>query len=202
MAAVTPHVVLVSGSLRAESTSDRLARWCAERCAQRGASTRVFLGGELEFPFYRAAGERDAKVRDFLDELVVSDGVVLVSPTYHGTVSGLLKNALDYVNDIRTPKSYLDGRPIGCVAVGLGLTGASTTLGTLRTISHALRGWPTPMGVTVCGQRPLAEDGAPADPQRAGQAVEMISHVLTMARLHARHRTADRNRRDTAEALS
>ncbi|MFI2028779.1 NADPH-dependent FMN reductase [Streptomyces buecherae] len=39
------------------------------------------------------------------------------APTYHGTVSGVLKNALDYVNDlIGEPRPFLDGRPVGCVA--------------------------------------------------------------------------------------
>ncbi|WP_459249991.1 NADPH-dependent FMN reductase [Streptomyces youssoufiensis] len=43
------------------------------------------------------------------------------APTYHGTVSGVLKNALDYVNDlIGEPRPFLDGRSVGCVAVAAG----------------------------------------------------------------------------------
>ena len=80
----------------------------------------------------------------------ISDGVVLVSPGYHGTVSGLVKNALDYVEDLRgDTRPYLEGRAIGCVAAAQGWQAAVTTLTALRSIVHALRGWPTPLGVAL-----------------------------------------------------
>ena len=79
-----------------------------------------------------------------------ADGVLLVSPGYHGTVSGLVKNALDYVEDLRDePRPYLDGRAVGCVALANGWQAAVTTLTALRSIVHALRGWPTPLGAAV-----------------------------------------------------
>ena len=54
---------------------------------------------------------------------------MLVSPGYHGAVSGLVKNALDYVEDLRDePRPYLDGRAVGCVAIALGWQAAVTTL--------------------------------------------------------------------------
>ncbi|MFE3992631.1 NAD(P)H-dependent oxidoreductase [Streptomyces goshikiensis] len=177
----TPHVVLVSGSLRTGSTSDRVADWCARECAARGATVRVFTGAETDFPAYRPGlAATDARIAGFLDELRRADGVVLVSPTYHATVSGLLKNALDFVNDIDGPLPYLDGRPIGTVAVGAGAQGAVSTLTTLRTIGHALRGWPTPVGVAVAGvPAPPAADGA-LSPE-GERLVQMVSQVMWLA---------------------
>ncbi len=189
----TPNIVLVSGSLRADSTSDRVARWCARQCAQQGADARVFTGAELQFPFYRPGlseqdGE-DGEIGGFVRALGRADGLVLVSPTYHGTVSGLLKNALDYANDLVAPRAFLEGVPVGCVAVGAGAQGMASTLTTLRTIGHALRAWPTPLGVTA---RNWADDGAvPTDDvtseqrQSRDQMAVMISQVLSMAFVNA-----------------
>ncbi|GAA3499998.1 hypothetical protein GCM10019016_071030 [Streptomyces prasinosporus] len=175
-----PHIVLISGSLRPGSTSDRVAQWCARQCAEQGASTRVFTGAEIEFPAYRPglAGTH-AAVTGFLSALRAADGVILVSPTYHATVSGLLKNALDYVNDIDGPVPYLQGRAIGTVAVGSAAQGAVSTLATLRTIGHALRGWPTPVGAAVAAApEPAGGDGPGPDAQRLA---EMVAQVVWLS---------------------
>ncbi|MFF4550030.1 NAD(P)H-dependent oxidoreductase [Streptomyces sp. NPDC001406] len=181
-----PHIVLISGSLRPGSTCDRVAEWCAQRCAEHGASARVFTGTEIDFPAYRPGlAGRHAAVTGFLEELRAADGVILVSPTYHATVSGLLKNALDYVNDIGGPVPYLQGRPIGTVAVGSAAQGAVSTLTTLRTIGHALRGWPTPVGVAVsqAPEQPAADGGEPApDVERLTQ---MVSQVVWLGGIRA-----------------
>ncbi|WP_256104146.1 NAD(P)H-dependent oxidoreductase [Streptomyces sp. ODS05-4] len=180
-----PRIVLVSGSLRPGSTCDRVAAWCADRCAELGADARVFTGSEIDFPAYRPGlAQTHAAVAGFLAELRAADGVVLVSPTYHATVSGLLKNALDYVNDIGGPVPYLEGRAIGTVAVGAAAQGAVSTLTTLRTIGHALRGWPTPVGVAVARAPEQPRSGAEPEPD-AARLVEMASQVVWLARARA-----------------
>ncbi|MFF0430211.1 NAD(P)H-dependent oxidoreductase [Streptomyces sp. NPDC004520] len=175
---MAPHIVLISGSLRLGSTCDQVAEWCAQRCAEQGASARVFTGAEIDFPAYRPglAGSH-AAVAGFLGELRAADGVILVSPTYHATVSGLLKNALDYVNDIGGPVPYLEGRAIGTVAVGAGTQGAVSTLTTLRTIGHALRGWPTPVGAAV-SQVPPQPSVADEPGPDAARLIEMVTQVV------------------------
>ncbi|WP_189835426.1 NAD(P)H-dependent oxidoreductase [Streptomyces zaomyceticus] len=183
-----PHIVLISGSLRQGSTCDRVADWCAERCAEQGASARVFTGAEIDFPAYRPGlGTSHAAVAGFLDELRAADGVVLVSPTYHATVSGLLKNALDYVNDIGGPVPYLEGRPIGTVAVGAAAQGAVSTLTTLRTIGHALRGWPTPVGVAV-DRVPTADTTGEKPAPDTARLLQMVSQVVWLGGTRAAER--------------
>ncbi|MCY0942964.1 NAD(P)H-dependent oxidoreductase [Streptomyces antarcticus] len=186
----TPHVVLVSGSLRTGSTSDRVAEWCARLCAEQGATVRVFTGSEIDFPAYRPGlGAVHEGAAQFLEELRRADGVVLVSPTYHATISGLLKNALDLVNDLDGPLPYLDGRAIGTVAVGAGAQGAVSTLTTLRTIGHALRGWPTPVGVAVAQVPPLPATDEPLSPE-GERLAQMVSQVMWMSSARAAARPA------------
>jgi FMN reductase len=61
-----------------------------------------------------------------------------------------VKNALDYTEELRMDaRPYLDGRAVACIACASGWQATTTTLISLRSIVHALRGWPTPLGVAI-----------------------------------------------------
>ncbi|MBB6424687.1 NAD(P)H-dependent oxidoreductase [Sphingopyxis sp. JAI128] len=48
--------------------------------------------------------------------LRAADGIIVASPAYHGTVSGVAKNALDYVRDlVSEAQPYFDGRAAGLI---------------------------------------------------------------------------------------
>ena len=90
------------------------------------------------------------KALELVEALRDADAVVVGSPGYHGAVSGLVKNALDYIEDLREdPRVYLDNTPWGCISCAYGWQAAVGTLGQLRSIGHALRAWPTPLGVAI-----------------------------------------------------
>lgn len=181
---MTLSVVILSGALNRNSATERIALWCAERCRPH-ATVRVFRGADLRFPFY-APGLADLPdVREFLTAVAGADAVLLVSPTYHGSVSGLLKNAVDFLNDLADdPRPFLDERSLGCVAVAGGEQGAAGTLHALRTIGHALRAWPTPLGVGVAGPS-VTTNGQITDARTTAQLRAMLEQMLGMAaRLH------------------
>jgi NAD(P)H-dependent FMN reductase len=190
MTPANPRVVCLSGSLHPDSKTGRLAIWCASALTELGAQVSLFADADLDVPHYRPLpAERAEPVRRMLEAIKDADGVLLVSPTYHGTVSGVLKNALDYINDLdAAPRPFLDGRPVGCVAVAAGDQGAASTLATLRTITHALRGWPTPLGVTVWGPAAEFRHGAPASEGLVAQLQIMLRQIVTMSMLNARRR--------------
>ncbi|RLK59943.1 NADPH-dependent FMN reductase [Actinokineospora cianjurensis] len=148
---MTVSVVGIGGSLRADSQSERALRIALAGAAEAGAKTTALSGTDLVLPFYDpAVPDRTDAARRLVDELREADGVILVSPGYHGTVSGLVKNALDYVEDLREDERvYLDGRAVGCVATAAGWQAAVNTLTALRSVTHALRGWPTPLGAAI-----------------------------------------------------
>jgi FMN reductase len=106
-----------------------------------------------------------------------ADAVVVASPGYHGGVSGLVKNALDYIEDLRDgPCVYLDNKPRGCITCAYGWQAAVGTLRQLRDIGHALRAWPTPLGVAInsADEMPEASIGNQLD--------LLASQLLTFAR--------------------
>lgn len=184
-----PRLVILAGSLSPTSRCDRLAAWCARRATARDATASYFRGEDLEFGFYRhgRVARGDVRVRRYLQALAAADGVILISPAYHGTISGLLKNALDYLDELAcAPEPYLDNRPVGCVAVAGGDQGGQATLATLRTIAHSLRAWPTPLGLALSGDRAATDsEGRPASRRTAAELEVMLGQVLGAARRRA-----------------
>ncbi|MGH3980188.1 MAG: NADPH-dependent FMN reductase [Pseudonocardiaceae bacterium] len=160
-------VVGIGGSIRDDSQSERALRLVLDGARTAGAETVAVTGVDLVLPFYDPSVPERPEAAVRLVRLVrAADGVVLVSPGYHGTVSGLVKNALDYVEDLRDePRPYLDGRAVGCVAAAKGWQAAVTTLTALRSIVHALRGWPTPLGAALnSAEVSFDPDGGVSDP--------------------------------------
>jgi FMN reductase len=153
-----------------------------------GAHTAMITGAALELPMYAPEKkDRSPGAHRLVDLLRRSHGVVITSPGYHGSISGLVKNALDYVEDMRDDKdSYFDGRSIGCVACAYGWQATGSTLAALRSIVHALRGWPTPIGVAInSSQKVFNSDGSCLDAAIGKQLELMVGQVVEFARMRA-----------------
>jgi len=113
----------------------------------------LLCGRDIDLPAYVPGATSNAKANRITAELGRADGIILGTPGYHGGLSGLVKNALDYTEDLRdNQRPYLENRPVGCVVTAAGEQGGVTTLAALRSVVHALRGWPTPLGVTIITQ--------------------------------------------------
>lgn len=184
MAGDPPLIVGIGGSTRAGSTSERLLRVCLERAEQLGARTQAFNGPDLRLPLYEADGSSgEGAATALVEALRRADGLVIASPGYHGSISGLIKNALDYVEDLRgDARPYLDGRAVGCIACAAGWQAAGSTLQALRAVVHALRGWPTPLGLAINSELPLWDGDAVADPGLRSQLGIVTEQVLGFAR--------------------
>lgn len=185
-----PLIVGLGGTGSPYSSSERLLRYALDRCAEKGADTLMFDGAALDLPMYSPGEEaRDSKTIDLIAGLRRAQGVIIASPGYHGTVSGLIKNALDYVQDMAGDEAvYFEGRAVGLIATAAGWQATGTTLATLRSITHALRGWPTPMAVAVNSMTPLFDpDGDIIDASIASQLDILAAQVVTFANMRALH---------------
>jgi FMN reductase len=176
--------------MRPDSQSERALRIALAGAEAAGAKVTLFTGSQLLLPFYDpSVPERPAEAIRLIEALRTADGVLLVSPGYHGTVSGLVKNALDYVEDLRADeRPYLDGRAVGCVAAAYGWQASVTTLTALRSIVHALRGWPTPLGAAVnSAQVRFGPDGECSD-EKVAESLRVIGNQVmdfALARAHS-----------------
>jgi len=185
MTRTRPLVVGLGGTLRANSSTERALRYCMASVERQGGRTMLFCGADIDLPMY-APHElaRTPKAAQLVSALREADAVVVASPGYHGSVSGLIKNALDYFEDLREdPRVYLDNTPFGCITCAYGWQAAVGTLTHLRSIGHALRAWPTPLGVAInSADQIFDESGELIDDTTKSQLELMATQVLAFAR--------------------
>jgi FMN reductase len=145
------RVLCIGGSTRPGSGSESAVKVCAAAASAAGTEVDLIVGRDLMFPIYDTeTAERDPLATRFVAAVRAADALIVASPGYHGSMSGMIKNALDYIEDTRGDgRVYLDGMPVGCVAVAHGWQATVSTLHSLRVTVHALRGWPSPLGATI-----------------------------------------------------
>jgi len=188
-----PLIVGLGGTTRPGSTSERALMVALEAAAAAGFETRLFGAGAMPSETYDPTRpERSAQAVEMIAALRRADGVLIATPAYHGGISGLVKNAIDFTEDLRDDtRPYLDGRAVGLIVVADGAQALGSTLASLRAIVHSLRGWPTPFAATLNGRdRPFGGDGRPAD-EAALQACRLVAQqVVGFARMAQATRTA------------
>jgi FMN reductase len=179
-----PLIVGLGGTLRANSSTERALRYCMAAVERQGGRTKLFCGKDIDLPMYAPHElERTPKAAELVGALREADAVVVASPGYHGSVSGLIKNALDYFEDLREdPRVYLDNTPFGCITAAYGWQAAVGTLTHLRSIGHALRAWPTPLGVAInSADQIFDEAGELIDESVKSQLELMATQVMTFS---------------------
>jgi FMN reductase len=181
-----PFIVGLGGTTRPGSTSERALQVALARAATLGCDTLLLGGAQLPTDIFDPTRpERSAAAQVLVDALRRADGVLIATPAYHGGISGLVKNALDFTEDLRADaRVYLAGRAVGCIVCADGAQAMGSTLAALRAVVHSLRGWPTPFGATLnAASRPFGAPGQTADPA-ALQACELVAdEVVAFARL-------------------
>ena len=185
-----PLIVGIGGTTRTTSSTDRALRASLQAAETAGARTCVFDGAFLSrLPHFTPDNpERNEEQRRLVEMVRQADGLIVASPGYHGGVSGLVKNALDLLEDLQDDKrNYLDGRAVGCIVTAAGWQASVSTLGALRSIVHALRGWPTPFGATLNSSEKIFDaSDACADEKIAEQLATVGRQVVEFANKYRR----------------
>jgi FMN reductase len=179
-----PLVTGIGGTVRVGSTSEIALRVALEGAQAAGAQVRMFGAAELDLPFYDPKSPaRTEKALRLIEAMRAADGVIVASPGYHGALSGMIKNALDYVEDMAgDERAYLDGIPFGCIGVAHGSQAAVAVLTNLRGIAHALRAYPTPYGAAIVADRNIFAGGECVDPETTGRLRLIGTQVAQMSR--------------------
>ena len=177
---MTIRIVAIGGTVNPASSTEQALRLSAKAAAADGAKLQVFGGEYLAaLPHYRGADHTVADGAELVEAVRRADGVLIAAPGYHGTISGLVKNALDYLEELaRDERPYLEGRAVGLIATAYGDQATMSTLQTLRSIVHALRGWPTPMGATIRTYQGLFSPDGECLEDRARMQLELVGAQL------------------------
>ncbi len=183
-------IVGIGGTTRPGSTSERTLAKALQAAEALGARTQLFGGVMLsKIPIYDpSTAASSPELQELLEGVRQCDGVIIATPGYHGSVSGVVKNALDALDGLRTDgRPYFDGRAVGCIVTADGWQACGTTLSSLRTIIHALRGWPTPLGVSFNpSASPLFDEAGGFRQERDVQMLAMLAgQVVDFAHMRA-----------------
>ena len=174
------RILAIGGSTRPDSSSERAVKAAARGAQAYGAEVRFIVSRDLMVPIYDTeTEERSELAQQLVEAYRWADGLIVASPGYHGGISGMIKNALDYIEDLREhDRVYLDGMAVGCIAVSYGWQATVSTLHQLRQVAHAVRGWPTPMGASVNAMvTRLDHDGQSEDTQAIAQ-LELVGQQV------------------------
>jgi FMN reductase len=167
-----PYIVGIGGTVRPGSSTEQALALALRAADEAGADVEMF-GGEFltSLPHYGTPPATQSEpVARLVAALRRADGVIVSSPGYHGGVSGLVKNALDYTEDMAgDDRVYLDGLPVGLIVTAYGWQATGSTIAALRSIVHALRGWPTPLGAAINCAGGVFENGECTVEAFAGQ---------------------------------
>ena len=130
--------------------------------------------------------------RELAEVVYSSDALIWSTPTYHGSVSGSFKNALDWLILLaeRDPP-YLTNKPVGLVATAGGVQGLQS-VNSMDFIVRALRGWSVPMVLPVAQSwQTFDPDGRLVDEMVAAQLRELGAEVVRAARQFQAEGTCD-----------
>ncbi len=162
-------MVGIGGTVGGPSSTEHALRIALAAAEAEGYRTILFGGEALgRLPLYDPrAPERTAEEQAFVAAVRDASAVIIASPGYHGSISGVVKNALDLLEETATdaPRPYLADVPVGLIATAYGWQATGSTIAALRSIVHALRGWPTPFAAAVnSAQTKFDTDGGASDP--------------------------------------
>ena len=181
-----PYIVGIGGTAAPASSTEQALALALASAETAGARVELFGSETLaRLPHYLTdASPNSADGRRLVEAVRAANGIILASPGYHGSISGLVKNAIDYLEDTaKDQRVYLDGVPVGLIATAYGWQATGSTLATLRSIVHALRGWPTPLGAAINSSGGIFRNGVCSDAGASAQLDLVGKQVVQFARL-------------------
>jgi chromate reductase len=142
----TIKVALISGSLRKASFNTKLVRFVGEALSEHdGVVIDEISLAQLDLPMFSEDLEADGFPQAGLDlkqRLIAADVVLISSPEYNGSLSGALKNAIDWASrprDGEEPLACFKGKACGLLATSPGAIGGLRGLRHVRQVLTQLQ---------------------------------------------------------------
>jgi FMN reductase len=135
-------ITAIDGAVRRDSKSRILLRNTAEAFDHSHISVTIFDQSLQKLPLYDDAPEirKNAAVQKLLSSVLEADAIILSSPEYHGSMSGALKNALDWCTLV---EGEFQGKVIGLLGGGGSLANSGANIQMMMAV-RAMHGWLMP----------------------------------------------------------
>ncbi len=141
----------VASSMRETSYSTHALKLALDNVKKNGAETRLLNLREIQLPMYHPEQNNSPELDKVTDHVKWADTFILASPDYHGSMSGVMKNFLDFF------WSDFAGKTFGyiCASHEKGLT----VMDQMRTAVRQCYGWSMPYGVSVNSDQDFDKQG-------------------------------------------
>tara|TARA_B100001741_G_C16427877_1_gene539459 strand:+ start:257 stop:802 length:546 start_codon:yes stop_codon:yes gene_type:complete len=171
-------VIGLAGEYRATSKSGMLVNLALAMAKEQGADVEFWDLAERPLPLVGEEGcWAHPNVKAFQSLLEQSDAFFLASPEYHGTMSGVMKNTMDWMYD-----KHVGGKVFGLMSTLGGVTNANT-LNHMRISLRWLHGWPVPEQLAIGHVKEAFDDaGELVDDELRQRLSSVVSSVLTAAK--------------------
>jgi FMN reductase len=160
-------VVGIGGTLRPASTSRMALEHALHAAEDAGAATELVSLNDWRLPMFepgKPLEDYEPIVARFIDIAQHADAMIWSTAGYHGTIAGVTKNALDFLEFLSgSEPPYLHQRVVGLIATGAGELAAVNAINAMVHVVHALRGTVAPLFVPV---------------PRASQSVDTTGHIV------------------------
>ena len=192
--AYTPKILAFAGSTRVESLNKKLVKVAASGAEAAGADVTYVDLRDLPMPLYdgdlEAQEGKPANARKFKDLLLAHDGLLIASPEYNSSFSGVLKNAIDWASRSDPDEPMLaafSGKVAGIMSASPGALGGLRGLVALRSLLGNIRilVLPNQIGISKAFEA-FNSDGSLKDPQQQDSVEQLGAEVATvLAKLKA-----------------
>lgn len=162
----TINVLGVAGSTRANSYSTKALKAALKAAQEHGAQVRLLELANGDVPFYSPSASVPDRVSH---DVSWANAFILASPDYHGSMSGTLKNFLDFFYEEFAGKAF--GYVVASHEKGL------TVMEQMRTAVRQCYGWSLPYGVSINGEQDFT-GGSPV--AKVDQRIKMMARDLVV----------------------
>jgi azobenzene reductase len=170
-------IAILTGSNRGNSSSTRMAKYVGHRLEAAGHESEIWDLHTKPLPFYDPSEEQYSETVQQLSSLLChADAIVLATPEYHGSLSGVLKNALDYMGE-----DEFGGKMVLSVSSAGGAVGVSS-LQQLQVIVRNVHGVNCPDWISIGGDsRRFDESGEPVNVGLRSRVERVVQSFVLLA---------------------
>lgn len=196
---MTTKIIGLGGSLRRESATTAAMQIALDSAMSYGVEVECIDMVNTPLPFFQGTYDLDdydaserTVINHFLAKIDSADGIIFASPTYHNTISGVLKNALEILEIGRENlSSRIAGKAVGLITVQGGTSGTgNNTITTMLLATRAMGAWVVPTMVSIPSSwSAFTTDGQatnPANQKRLKYLGTEVARASEMLALHWR----------------
>jgi NAD(P)H-dependent FMN reductase len=142
------HILGIAGSMRQDSYSTQVLKMVLKEAKKYKTETQILELRQVNLPLYNPSasyGNGNGINDNVSNALKWADSIILSSPDYHGSMSGAIKNFLDYFWEEFAGKTF--GYIVASHEKGL------TVADQMRTAVRQCYGWSMPYNISINGEK-------------------------------------------------